>query len=88
MKHINNIDFIQSLSPERQQQIESIKSAINSHHFISKRVDELDSAGIETATAPMGSGGVGQIKSLQSGKLRVQVGYGTSKHNYAKVAVI
>ena len=88
MTHINNTDFIQTLSPERQQQIESIKSAINSHHFVSQRIDELNSAGIETETAPMGSGGVGQIKSLQSGKLRVQVGHGTSKHNYAKVAII
>ena len=88
MTHVNNQDYIKTLSPERQQQIESIKSAINSHHFVSKRIEELNNVGIETATAPMGSGGVGQIKALKSGKLRVQVGHGTSKHNYATVAVI
>ena len=88
MSHINNQDYIQSLSPERQKQIESIKSAINSHYFVSQRINALTTAGIETETAPMGSGGVGQIKELQSGKLRVQVGHGTSKHNYATVAII
>ena len=87
MKHINNPEYIKTLSVERQKQIKAIRSAIDSHDFVEQRIDVLNHIGIEVEKAPMGSGGVGQIKEMANGKIRVQIGYGTGKHNYAMVAV-
>lgn len=88
MKHINNPEYTSNLPVDKQEKIQQIKSVIESNHFVSDRVDELSRRGIETSTAPMGSGGRGQIKEMSSGKMRVQIGYGTGKHNYACVALI
>ena len=37
---------------------------------------------------PMGSGGVGQYKEMKDGTLRVQIGYGHGKSNYAMCLVV
>ena len=37
---------------------------------------------------PMGSGGVGQFKVMADGTLRVQIGYGKGKYNYAMCVVV
>ncbi len=54
---------------------------------IQKRVDYLRSKGYSVNEYPMGSGGVGQVK-VMSDHIRIQIGYGHGKHNYAYAVVI
>ena len=54
---------------------------------IQKRIDYLRSKGYSVNEYPMGAGGVGQVKVLKD-HIRIQIGYGRSKHNYAYAVVI
>lgn len=54
---------------------------------VSDRESELNKKGIAYKTCPMGSGGVGQVK-IMSDHIRIQVGYGVGKHNYATAVII
>lgn len=81
-------NWIDSLSTSKQHKIDSIKKAIRENRLVCNRCADLSSEGIETKKAPMGSGGVGQIKIMATGEIRIQIGYATGKHNYAQVAVL
>lgn len=67
--------------------INEIKNIINKYHFVEDRVNELARLGYYVKLCPMGSGGKGQIKYL-SNEIRVQIGYGVSKYNYAMCVIL
>lgn len=64
------------------------------HKSVDTRIDMLlgmvRAQGIKARESfkPMGSGGVGQVKLMQDGTARIQMGYGIGRHNYAKVCII
>lgn len=64
------------------------------HSSISTRMDMLlgmiRAQGIKAREdiKPMGSGGVGQVKLMQDGTTRIQMGYGIGRYNYARVCII
>jgi len=65
-------------------------AAIYNNHFVNDRVIEIEEKTDRQfliEELPMGSGGVGQLKILKS-QIRFQIGYGHSKHNYAKTLII
>lgn len=65
-----------------------VKNAINNFHFVKERVNYLqDKLGVEIDERPMGSGGVGQIKEMAN-EIRIQIGYGKSKYNYAMCVIV
>lgn len=67
--------------------IEIVKSIISKHRLVSDRVKDLEKRGFDVAERAMGSGGTGQIKTYKK-EVRVQVGYGKSRNNYAKCVIL
>jgi len=60
-----------------------IQSVIRDNRLIEDRVFILERHGYKIGSFAFGSGGVGQIKEMKSGKTRVQISYGTGRYNYA-----
>ena len=56
--------------------------------LVSDRVSIAKDYRLIVEELPMGSGGVGQHKVMSNGTLRVQIGYGHGKHNYAMCVVV
>lgn len=65
----------------------TIMKIVDAHRSIEGRETALREAGYKTTTAPMGSGGVRQVKEIKT-KYRIQIGYGVGRHNYAPVVEI
>ena len=70
-----------------EQTVNEVKTIISKHRLVSDRVNELSKNGYNIKECAMGSGGVGQIKVLKD-EVRIQVGFGHGKHNYAKCVTI
>ena len=70
-----------------EQTVNEVKTIISKHRLVSDRVNELNEKGYIVNECAMGSGGVGQIKTLKD-EVRIQIGYGHGKHNYAKCVII
>ena len=70
-----------------EQTVNEVKTIISKHRLISDRVNELNKKGYVINECPMGSGGVGQIKTLTN-EVRIQIGFGHGKYNYAKCVTI
>lgn len=69
--------------------LQDIKNIIDKHYFIADRIKELETHDIECEEIAMGSGGVGQVQYKSTLKqIRMQIGYGHGKHNYAQVAIL
>lgn len=66
--------------------VSEVKSIISKHRLVSDRENELIKKGYTIKECPMGSGGTGQIKTLK-GEIRMQIGYGHGKNNYAKCVI-
>lgn len=81
-------EWIESLNPLNTQRVDVIKEALK-EKFINDRmmVIESQSLGIEIKEIAMGSGGVGQVKITKKGEIRIQIGCGYSRHNYAQTAI-
>lgn len=69
--------------------------AIREFHFIKQREKHISHLAPEYnvknfyfADLPMGSGGVGQVKEMKNGEVRIQIGYGRGVYNYARCMVI
>lgn len=60
--------------------------AICRERTVEDRVSKFSALGVTCDIRPMGSGGVGQVKTTKS-EVRFQIGYGTGKHNYAMCAI-
>lgn len=69
-------EFIQTLV------YKNILKIISDNRLIKDRIKALEYSEWNVDIFPMGSGGVGQVKEM-SETIRVQIGYGTGKHNYA-----
>ena len=69
-----------------QSALNEVKSIIAKHRLVSDRENELIKKGYLIIECSMGSGGTGQIKTLKS-EIRMQIGYGHSRYNYAKCVV-
>jgi len=69
-----------------QKKVDEVKKIIAKHRLIADRENELRKKGFNVAKKPMGSGGTGQIKTLKS-EIRMQIGYGSGRHNYAKCVI-
>ena len=69
-----------------EKRVNEVKSIISKHRSVSDRENELIKKGFRIKECSMGSGGVGQIKTLKN-EVRMQIGYGHGKHNYAKCVV-
>jgi putative component of toxin-antitoxin plasmid stabilization module len=54
---------------------------------IKNRIAALNAAGFTTDIRPMGSGGIGNVKTV-NGETRLQVSYGWGKWNYAHVVIL
>lgn len=70
------------------------KRVIEEYHFIAKRkieallLAEQERLSIKIETHPMGSGGVGTVKIMKDRTVRIQIGYGTGRYNYAPCIVV
>lgn len=71
-----------------QNNIKKIERIVKNNRLISDRVKALESLGFSVKELPMGSGGVLQRKYMANGEIRIQVGYGHSRYNYAATVVI
>ena len=64
-----------------------INNAIAQNARVSDRAAALEAKGYKVNRVPMGSGGVGQTK-VMSDHIRIQIGYGTGRHNYAQAVIL
>jgi hypothetical protein len=69
-----------------EKKVDEVKKIIKKHRLVADRENELRKKGFEVAENPMGPGGTGQIKTLKS-EIRMQIGYGHGKWNYAKCVI-
>ena len=69
-----------------QKKVDEVKKIIAKHRLVADRENELRKKGFNVAEKAMGSGGVGQINTLNS-EIRMQIGYGHGKYNYAKCVI-
>ena len=67
----------------QKEQIKTIETIVNTNHFVCDRVSKLRKLGFEVKQLPMGCGGVLQKKKMNNGELRIQIGYGHGRYNYA-----
>jgi len=74
---------IMKFSPKK---VDEVKKIIAKHRLVADRENELRKKGFEVAEKAMGPGGTGQIKTLKS-EIRMQIGYGHGKWNYAKCVI-
>ena len=70
------------------EQLAEIKNVVESSRLVDDRVNKLTELGYDTQEFPMGSGGVLQIRGMRDGTVRVQVGYGRGRYNYAMCVVL
>lgn len=63
--------------------IKEVQAVTNKHRKIVDRESELIELGYYVGEYAMGSGGKGSIKILKD-EVRIQIGCGHGKHNYAK----
>lgn len=78
------------LSEKAKRAILIAKDAINNNRLIDNRIEEIEektNREFIITELPMGSGGVGQLKIMQS-EIRFQIGYGHGRNNYAQTLVI
>ena len=83
-------EWMDSLDKETLSKIHLIEKSIKENRLVNDRCDYINEK-LGTGTCyekAMGSGGVGQIKVLENGKIIIQIGYGVGKWNYAMVAEI
>ena len=66
---------------------EDIRKVLDTEYFIRNRVARLRELGYICEERPMGSGGVGSINETKK-EIRIQIGYGHSKWNYAFCVII
>jgi hypothetical protein len=64
-----------------------ISRIVNSTRLVDDRQDKLIKAGYTIAERPMGSGGLLQFKKVKD-EIRVQIGYGHSRNNYAMCVIL
>jgi hypothetical protein len=69
------------------QELADIYKVIKENRFIWQREDALVKLGYNVEECRMGSGGVGQVRRVGD-VVRVQIGYGHSKNNYAKAVIL
>ena len=69
------------------EKINDIRKIIAKYRFVADRESELTDKGYYVTERAMGSGGTGQIKILAS-EIRVQIGYGHGRNNYAKCVIL
>ena len=69
-----------------QKKVDEVKKIIAKHRLVADRENELHKKGFKVAEKAMGPGGTGQIKKLKS-EIRMQIGYGHGKWNYAKCVI-
>lgn len=69
-----------------QKKVDEVKQIIAKHRLVADRETELHKKGFTVAEKAMGSGGTGQIKTLKN-EIRMQIGYGHGKNNYAKCVI-
>jgi len=70
------------------EQFEEIKNVVKSSRLVDDKVNKLTELGYDVQELPMGSGGVLQVKEMRDGTIRVQIGYGHGRYNYAMCVVI
>ena len=68
---------------QKEKHVEFIQRIIRDNRLIEDRVWLLKLQGYKIDTFAFGSGGVGQIKEMESGKTIVRISYGTGGTNYA-----
>ena len=69
-------------------ELEIIENIVKTNRLVFNRTSKLQALGFEVQELPMGSGGVLQKKKMASGQIRVQIGYGHGKHNYAMTVIL
>lgn len=69
------------------EEYEQIASVVKGYKRVAERVELLECLGFQVKEFPMGSGGVLQVKEMAS-TIRIQIGYGIGKHNYAQAVEI
>lgn len=70
-----------------EQKVNEIQSVIIKHRLVKDRVNELHDLGYTCFERRCGSGGKGQVINLKN-EIRVQIGYGHGKQNYAMCVII
>ena len=70
------------------EQLSEIKSVVVNNRLIKDRVSKLTELGYDVQELPMGSGGVLQVKEMANGDVRIQIGYGHGRSNYAMCVVL
>lgn len=65
------------------QQFKKIQEVVLSTRLVADRVAKLEKMGFNVAEYPMGTGGILQKKRMANSEIRVQIGYGHGRWNYA-----
>lgn len=74
---LSNIDKFKTTKSYKE-----VMSIVDQYRRVDDRIGDIEAQGYSIETLPMGSGGVGQVKEM-SDHFRIQISYGTSRHNYA-----
>ena len=69
-------------------EIQQIKKVVKTTRLVSDRINQLQDLGFNVHELPMGPGGVLQQKKMKDGSVRVQIGYGHGKYNYAMTVIL
>lgn len=70
------------------QDIKKIEKVVRENRLVSDRVEVLKKMGYEVSEFAMGPGGKLQQKIMSDGTVRVQIGYGHGRHNYAMAVTL
>lgn len=70
-----------------QEKINQIRKIINENRSLKDRYLNLEAAGYSIEERHMGSGGVGQVKTLKT-ETRVQIESGHGRYNYANCVIL
>jgi hypothetical protein len=81
------IEMKEAIRKQYASQIKEIEKIVKSNRLIDDRQDKLIKAGYQIAERSMGPGGVMNIKKVKN-EVRVQIGYGHSKNNYAMCVIL
>ncbi len=87
MKTLKQIEEMKAeITAKYSKQITEITRIVKGNRLIVDRQDALIKLGYNVGERPMGSGGVGQMKKINN-EVRIQIGYGHAKHNYAMCVI-
>lgn len=76
------------VTPEEKRKIEQVREIIKANSLLVDRKKTIYDAEFRTKEVPMGAGGVGQVRVMNSGEIRVQITCAWGNFQYAEAVII